>query len=103
MNPYDQRGTGQPQGRAQPTGSAEPEVPPPGSGYPQGAQQRGPVSEMAVETPTLRWVSIGHPAEDVPIGPDDYVLDSVYNPGTDAWEVLVIVQPGDDGDGDEDE
>lgn len=52
-------------------------------------------------TPTLRWVSIGHPSEQVPIGPDDYVLDSLYNYQIDAWEVLVIVQPDDADDRDE--
>jgi hypothetical protein len=52
-----------------------------------------PISEMVVSTPTLRWVSIDHPQTRIPLGPDDYVLDSVYNHQIDAWEVLVLVEP----------
>jgi hypothetical protein len=61
-----------------------------------GAQQAPPISEMSVSSPTLRWVSIGHPQDAVPLGPDDYVLDSVFHPQMNTWEVLVLVQPRED-------
>lgn len=93
MPPYNQptRQTEQPMHGGPPSG--QPEGPPPEGGPPPGVQQPQPISEMTVSTPTLRWISIGHPGEQIPIGPDDYVLDSVYNHQIDAWEVLVIVQP----------
>lgn len=64
---------------------------------PQRAQQGVPepmtVEEMTVATPTLRRISMDQPNEQLPVGEDDYVLDSVYNHQIDAWEVLVLVQP----------
>lgn len=51
-----------------------------------------------MSTPTLRRVSIGGPGEQVPLGEDDYVLDSYYDPQRDAWTVLVLVQPTDPED-----
>lgn len=81
-------------------GSGRTEHPGGGDAPPAGAWPAGrppepqPVPELAVSTPTLLRLTIGHPADHVPIGGDDYVLDSTYNPQIDAWEVLVIVQPG---------
>ncbi|NHN42734.1 hypothetical protein G9C85_13995 [Halorubellus sp. JP-L1] len=75
---------------------------PPGTQQ-QAAPQTTPIEEMDVDSPTLRWVSIEHPQDAVPIGPDDYVLESVFNPGIDAWEALVLVQPRESEDEDEDE
>ena len=83
---------GQPTQGGPPTqGQSEP-LQPPGPQQ-QAAAQPTPIGEMDVDSPTLRWVSIEHPQDAVPIGPDDYVLESVFNPGIDAWEVLVLVQP----------
>jgi len=56
-----------------------------------------------VSTPTLLRVTLGRPGEEIPLGPDDYVLDSVYNYQLDAWEALVIVQPREADDEDEGE
>lgn len=57
-----------------------------------------------MSTPTLRWVSIETLQDQVPIGPDDYVLNSFYNQQIDAWEALVVVQPrGDEEEEEEDE
>jgi hypothetical protein len=72
-------------------------------GAPAEGTQPQPISEMSVSTPTLRWVSIDHPGTQIPLGPDDYVLDSVYNHQVDAWEVLVLVQPAEEPDEDEDD
>ena len=58
-----------------------------------GTAAATPIGEMSVDSPTLRWVSIDRPGASVPIGSDDYVLESVFNPGIDAWEVLVLVEP----------
>lgn len=68
-----------------------------------GSQHLESVSEADEETPTLRWISIGHPQERTAIGEEDYVLDSFYNVEIDAWEVLVIVRPGDDDDEEDEE
>lgn len=57
---------------------------------PQGAQ---PLSEMTVTTPTVCRVTMDHPQARLPIGPSDYVLNSVYDHQRDAWEVVVLVQP----------
>lgn len=102
MAPHDQPGrpAGQPAQSSRPieqTGGATP-----GSGQHGAVQQAPPVSEMTVSTPTLRWISIGHPQEQVPIGENDYVIESVFNPQMDSWEVLVLLQPG-ETDEDEDE
>lgn len=101
MAPYNQPGrpAGQQQS-SQPMGHGE--GAPPGSGYQSTVQQAPPVSQMDVPTPTLRWISIGHPQEQIPIGEDDYVLQSVFNHQIDAWEILVLVQP-EEGDEDEEE
>jgi len=73
-------------------------------GTDQGGTAATPIGEMSVDSPTLRWVSIERPGASVPIGPDDYVLESVFNPGIDAWEVLVLVEPREaEEDEDEDE
>lgn len=90
-----------PQG-TNPQGSGMPPEVHPESGGQATVGQRKPISEMSVSTPTLRWISIPHPQEQVPIGTDDYVLDSSYNPSMDAWEVLVLIQP-DETDEEEEE
>jgi hypothetical protein len=48
---------------------------------------------MSVSTPTLRWVTVGSLQEQVAIGQDDHVLDSVFDPQRGVWSVLVLVQP----------
>jgi hypothetical protein len=72
-------------------------------GTPSEGRQRQPISEMMVSTPTLRRVSIDHPQAQIPLGPDDYVLDSVYNHQIDTWEVLVLVQPREEEEGEEED
>lgn len=64
-------------------------------------QQPAPVFEMDVTSPTLRWVSIQHPQQPIPIGDDDYVLDSFFNVQYNTWEVLVLVEPGEEPDADD--
>lgn len=63
-----------------------------------GGQQPQPIAEMTVSTPTLQRVTMDHPQMQLPLGPDDHVLNTVYNPQIDAWEVLVIVQPDEEDD-----
>lgn len=72
-------------------------------GSAQPTEQLPPISEMSVSTPTLQWVSIGHPQEQIPIGPDDYVLSCEFNHNMDAWEVLIIVQPTEAEEDDDEE
>ncbi|MFC7177070.1 hypothetical protein [Halosegnis marinus] len=66
-----------------------------------GTGEPMPVAEMSVSTPTLRRVSMNYPNEQLPLGENDYVLESVYNPQLDAWEALVLVRPEDDEGSDE--
>ncbi|WP_255196168.1 hypothetical protein [Halorarius litoreus] len=70
-------------------------------GVPPGGQQYMPLSELQVSTPTLCRVSLDQPQEQLALGPDDHVLDSVYNYQLDTWEALVIVQPREDEDEDD--
>jgi hypothetical protein len=70
---------------------------------PGGAREPDPISEMTVSTPTLLWISMDRPLEQIPLGPDDHVLDSNFNHQIDAWEVLVIVQPDEEGGGEGEE
>lgn len=101
MPPHDQptHTTGQPetsgQQAGQPGAAGQPAGQPGTAGQPtaQPAQQPQPPGEMTVSRPTLRWVSISHPQQGVPLGEDDYVLESVFNPQYNTWEVLVLVQP----------
>jgi len=51
------------------------------------------IEEFSVSTPTLRWVALETFGEQVPLGPNDHVLDSVYNHHVDAWQILVLLQP----------
>lgn len=109
MSPYDQPGgqPGQPVQGDQPVG--QPGQPVQG-GQPveqsaQMAQQgtagagqpgsAGPqsVAEMSVSQPTLVWVSLTQPGDPLALGENDYVLNSVYSAGTDAWEALVLLRP----------
>ena len=71
---------------------------PPGemSGAPTQAQGPEPVTEMDVQSPTLRWVSLQHPQQPIPIGDSDYVLDSFFNVQFNTWEVLVLIEPAED-------
>lgn len=102
MNPYNPPGSqAEPSHRSQFQEQQQAYGPSTASQPPDDVQEPQPISEMTVSTPTLRWVSIDHPAAQVPLGPDDYVLNSVYNPQLDAWEVLVIVQPRDEEGDDE--
>jgi hypothetical protein len=118
MNPYNQQGrqTDQPTQGGRPTQRTQKHGQPPmqgGHSQPETMQPPGtereapagptPIGEMAVDSPTLRWACIEHPEEAVEIGPDDYVLESVFNPGRDAWEVLVLVQPREDEEEDDDD
>ena len=93
MTPYEQPGrpTDQPMQSNRPAGGAD--RIPPGGGQQGAVQQMPPVSEMSVSTPTVRWITIDHPRDQVTLGEDDYVLQSVFNHQRDAWEVLVLVQP----------
>ena len=70
-----------------------PPTQPPEGGQPRGPPQPESISEMDVSAPTLQRVTIGHPQERVPIGPEDYVLNSIYNYQTNTWEILVLLQP----------
>jgi hypothetical protein len=71
------------------------------SGAPTQAQAPEPVAEMDVQQPTLRWVSLQHPQQPIPIGESDYVLDSFFNVQFNTWEVLVLIEP--EGEGEESE
>lgn len=103
MPPHDPRQTEQPaQGRAQ-QGPAGQGGPPPQGEFGGTTQQVPEVSASRPTTPTLRWVSIEHRQDQVPIGPEDHVLNSVYNAQADAWDVLVVVQPGETEEADAEE
>lgn len=84
----------------QPTHSGPPPQQQPAGPPPREVKQFQPIMEMEVSSPTLRRVSMDHLQDQLPIGPDDYVLNSVYNHQLDAWEVLVIVQPREDEEAD---
>jgi hypothetical protein len=98
--PGGQHGGGQGGGVQQaPPAGGQQQAPAPGG----RVQQPQRISEMDVSTPTLRWVTVSGPMDQVPLGVDDYVIDSVYDPQAAAWSVLVLVQPGEQAEMDEDE
>lgn len=71
---------------------------PQAQGGPQGFQpgQFTGAQEQRPTGPALRWVRLDNPMAMLPIGEDEEVLDTVYNPQFNAWEVLVRT-PAEDG------
>jgi hypothetical protein len=97
MSPYEQP-TGQPGQPVQGGQPLEQSAPTTQQGTPATTGQSGTarpqsIAEMSVSRPTLVWVSLTQPGEPLALGEDDYVLNSVYSAGTDAWEVLVLLRP----------
>lgn len=73
-------------------------------GAPAPARQPDRLREMDISSPTLVRVSIAQPDGRVTLGPDDRVLDSLYNQQFDRWEALVVLQPREESeDADEDD
>lgn len=60
------------------------------------SQQTTAPADQSVSTPALQWVRVTDRAETVPLGEDDYVLGSQFDPTTNCWDVLVLLRPRDE-------
>lgn len=60
-----------------------------------GSQQRqaAGTQEQRATGPVLRWVRLDSPGAMLPVDEDEEVLDTVFNPQFNAWEVLVRSTP----------
>lgn len=67
-----------------------------GTSQQQQPQQATRPSEREVTTPTLQWVTLSGPQDRIPLGEEDYVLESIFDMERGCWEVLVLLQPSED-------